>query len=193
MIDDAIPNTAGEMLKKSRNWLEPYIPRRFVLHSDNSLRYYSLTNGKLKGILDLANCEVSDLFVSKHKEMIYCIRVTSSEVEDNGGDDSSVELEMAPSFDGSLDLPNSPKSPRNRRRRSGKLENELFGQDIHTKSRSSRSIRTEGLKTTELQLQVQEEELLRDYRANKKLKIRKSRKRIWQGTKIGVVAGASAG
>ncbi|GAX20531.1 hypothetical protein FisN_3Hu620 [Fistulifera solaris] len=180
----------GEMLKKSRNWLEPYIPRRFVLHSDNSLRYYSITNGKLKGIIDLSNCEVSELFVSKHKDLIYCLRITSFEVEDDGGDDSSVELELTPSFEGSFDL--SPKSPRNRRRRSAKLDNELFVQDGHNRSKSQRSFRVEGPTGIDPQQQAQEEELLRDYRTNKKMRIRRSRKRIWQGTKIAAAAGGTA-
>lgn len=69
---------AGCLLKKgSRSW-HSWHDRYFVFQSNNALLYFTdKSSKKQRGVFDLSNCQVSDLFAAEHRsQLIYCVRLT---------------------------------------------------------------------------------------------------------------------
>jgi hypothetical protein len=91
------------MLKKGSIPRYAWHDRYFVFRSDNTLQYFkkkgdeSSSSNKLKGVYDVSECEVSDLFVSKHnKEIVYCVRLTFAS---SGRSSGSVGVESTGAYD----------------------------------------------------------------------------------------------
>jgi len=80
----------GPLLKQGSRTQQFWHERYFAFYSDHTLKYYSHKDDSVPkrvfNISQLADCEVSDLYVKKrHKELIYCVKLTWS------GDASTVD------------------------------------------------------------------------------------------------------